>query len=190
MAKKVSDNEIKDMTVDWGKDTTNGNLPFSGQAVQDFIKRQFGTKVGTWCWSPNVDASNFYHIWGFATEEDKQTYLADPEGNASLLLANEALPISTVQGDSYGAYLFTDVSASKEFVVMDDVLKVNLRFSSVRNSGGDRLNMGEQGTLVIQRKTGNGDWQTVDERPNAIASSDYADTTSFTSVDQIGRAHV
>lgn len=183
MAKKVSDNEIKDMTVDWGKDTTNGNLPFSGQAVQDFIKRQFGTKVGTWCWSPNVDASNFYHIWGFATEEDKQTYLADPEGNASLLLANEALPISTVQGDSYGAYLFTDVSASKEFVVMDDVLKVNLRFSSVRNSGGDRLNMGEQGTLVIQRKTGNGDWQTVDERPNAIASSDYADTTSFTSVD-------
>lgn len=183
MAKKVSDNKIKDMTVDWGKDTTNGNLPFSGQAVQDFIKRQFGTKVGTWCWSPNVDASNFYHIWGFATEEDKQTYLADPEGNASLLLANEALPISTVQGDSYGAYLFTDVSASKEFVVMDDVLKVNLRFSSVRNSGGDRLNMGEQGTLVIQRKTGNGDWQTVDERPNAIASSDYADTTSFTSVD-------
>lgn len=183
MAKKVSDNEIKDMTVDWGKDTTNGNLPFSGQAVQDFIKRQFGTKVGTWRWSPNVDASNFYHLWGFATEDDKQAYLADPEGNASLLLANEALPISTVQGDSYGAYLFTDVSASKEFVVMDGVLKVNLRFSSVRNSGGDRLNMGEQGTLVIQRKTGNGDWQTVDERPNAIVSSDYADTTSFTQVD-------
>ena len=182
MAKKTSPNSITSLADNWANDAANG-LPFSGQAVQDFIKKQFGSKVGTWCWSPNVDASNFYHIWGFATEADKQAYLADPEGNASLLLANEALPISTVQGDSYGAYLFTDVSASKEFVVMDGVLKVNLRFSSVRNSGGDRLNMGEQGTLVIQRKTGSGDWQTVDERPNAIASSDYADTTSFTQVD-------
>lgn len=100
MSKKTSPNSITSLSEDWANDAANG-LPFSGQAVQDFIKSQFGSKVGCWCWSSSPDASNFYHLWGFATEADKTAYLADPEGSAALLLVNEALPISTVQGDSY-----------------------------------------------------------------------------------------
>lgn len=186
MAKKTSPNNITSLTDDWANDAANG-LPFSGQAVQDFIKKQFGSKVGTWCWSPTVDASNFYHIWGFATEADKQAYLADPDGNASLLLANEALPISTVQGDSYGAYLFTDAGVATDYVVSGDKMTVNLRFSAVRNSSGDRLNVGVPGTLVIQRKTASSDWTTVETRKDVLTSTDYADTTAYTSVD-IGSA--
>ena len=124
MAKSTSPNSITSLSEDWGKDAANG-LPFSGQAVQDFIKSQLGSKVGCWCWSTNPDASNFYHLWGFATEADKEAYITAPEDNADLLLVNEALPISTVQGDSYGAYLWTTVSSTNEFIVSGDTLKVS-----------------------------------------------------------------
>lgn len=96
MAKKTSPNSITSLSQDWGKDTAN-NLPYSGQAVQDFIKKQFKGKVGFVCWSTNIDASNNYHLWGFASEDDCTKYKADPEGNAALLLVDEALPISNAE---------------------------------------------------------------------------------------------
>lgn len=183
MAKKTSTNAISSLDDDWGKDSAN-NLPYSGQAVQDFIKRQFGGKCGYLCWSTSVDASNFYHLWGFATKDDATTYMADPEGNAGLLLVNEALPISTVQGDSYGAYLFGDVKSSTDYVVSGSSFTVPLRFCSVRTSNGERLNVNAQGTLVIQRSTDGGStWTTVETRKGAINSSDYSDTTTFVDVE-------
>ena len=182
MAKSTSPNSIKSLSDDWGKDAANG-LPYSGQAVQDFIKAQFGTKIGCWCWSSSPDASNFYHLWGFATEADKEAYITAPEDNADLLLVNEALPISTVQGDSYGAYLWTTVSSTNEFIVSGDTLKVKLRFAGVRTNNGERLNMGSNGTLIIQRKTASTDWTTIDTRVDAMGSTDYADTENYTEVD-------
>ncbi len=185
MAKKTSPNSIENLTQSWGNDPANG-LPFSGQAVEDFIKSQLGgisKKIGCWCWSSSPDASNFYHLWGFASEADKTAYLADPEGSAALLLVNEALPISTVQGDSYGAYLWTDVSSTNEFVVNGSNLKVKIRFSAVRTSSGERINLGMPGTLIVQRKTSNSDWTTVATRTDALASTDYADTANYTEVE-------
>ena len=44
--KKYSDNPISSLNDDWGNDPKDGNLPFSGKAVQDFIKSQLGEKVG------------------------------------------------------------------------------------------------------------------------------------------------
>ena len=182
MSKKTSDNSITSLSQDWANDTANG-LPFSGKAVQDFIKAQFGSKVGCWCWSTSPDASNFYHLWGFATEEDKTAYLADPDGSAALLIVNEALPISTVQGDSYGAYLWTDVSTSNEFIVNGSSMKINLRFAAVRASNGDRINLGSAGTLIVQRKTASTDWTTVATKTDILPSTDYADTTNYASVE-------
>ena len=37
---RISENSINSLTTDWGKDESNG-LPYSGKAVQDFIKSQF-----------------------------------------------------------------------------------------------------------------------------------------------------
>lgn len=190
MAKKISENAIPDINADWGKDASNG-LPYSGQAVQTFIKDTMKSldssikkKVGWWCWSTNIDASNFYHLWGFASEDDCTKYKSDPEANASLLLVNEALPISTVQGDSYAAYLFSDVKVGTDYVVSGTDFNVNLRFSAVRTSSGDRLNFGANGSLTIQRSTDGGStWSNVDTLEGLLSSHDYS--TSSTDYDKV-----
>ena len=61
MTNKVSANSINSLDDDWGKDASN-NLPYSGQAVQMFLKKQIKSKIGYQCWSTSVDASNFYHL--------------------------------------------------------------------------------------------------------------------------------
>lgn len=72
MAKKVSENNIQSITEDWGRDTSN-DLPYSGAAVQKFIKDTFDTKVG--CFYYDV-SSNRYLV--FANESKKNEYLNNP----------------------------------------------------------------------------------------------------------------
>lgn len=189
MAKKISENAIPDINADWGKDASNG-LPYSGQAVQTFIKKTLTAldsdmkkKVGWWCWSSTIDASNFYHLWGFASEDDATAYMADHEGNAGLLLFDEALPISTVQGDSFTAYLYTSLSKTSDIVTGDGKLVIPLRYCSVRTSNGDRLNMGAVGTLIIERSTDGNTWTKVETRTGVLPSTDYGDTENYASVD-------
>lgn len=190
MAKKISENAIPDINADWGKDASNG-LPYSGQAVQTFIKKTLTAldsdmkkKVGWWCWSSSVDASNFYHLWGFASEEDCTRYKADPEGNTALLLVNEALPISTVQGDSYSAYLFCNVSKAADVVVSGNKLTAKVRFCAVKVSNGERLNNGSVGTLIIERSTDGGIiWKVVETRKGALTSTDYSDENNYSDVE-------
>ena len=155
-------------------------------ALQKKLKAQdkeIGVKVGYLCWSTVPDASNYYHLWGFAKKEDYEKYVANPESEARLLLVDEALPISTVQGDSYGAYLFTSLQSTKDIVVSGSKLEIPLRFHAVRTSNGDRLNMGTAALLTIQRSTNNGEtWQTVDTRAAAIPSTEYSDTSTYTTI--------
>ena len=185
--KYLQDDPIPNLNTKWQVDDETA---YPGKRIEEFIKKQFGDietkfgkKYGAWCVSPTVDASNFYHIWFFATDDDKTAYLADPEGNASLRLSDEVIPISTVQGDSFGSYLFSDVLSTTNYVVSGGSFKIKLRFSSVRTSNGERLNMGARGGLVIQRKTGNGEWMTVDTRTEALSSMDYSNTTAFEEVE-------
>ena len=183
MTKKTSPNSITSLAQDWGNDASN-NLPYSGQAVQDFIKKQFGSKIGYVCWSTSVDASNNYHLWGFASEDDCTKYKADPEANASLLLVNEALPISTVQGDSYSAYLYCNVSKTADVVVSGSKLTAKVRFCAVKVSNGERLNNGSMGTLIIERSTDDGTtWKVVETRRGALTSTDYADENNYSDVE-------
>ena len=42
---KISENMIPDINADWGLDASN-NLPYSGEAVQEFIKRTLKQKYG------------------------------------------------------------------------------------------------------------------------------------------------
>lgn len=72
MAKKVSENDIQDMTQDWGLDTSN-NLPYSGAAVQKFIKEKLNSKMGYFHYDA---ASNRYLC--FADEASKDAYVANP----------------------------------------------------------------------------------------------------------------
>lgn len=186
---KISQNKIINvLTEDWGKDSRNG-LPYSGKAVREALQsilKEHDKKVGYYKWSPTIDSSNYYHLWGFRNEADYKAYAAGDKEDASikaLLLVDEALPINTVQGDSYGAYLFSTIGTTNNIVVSGDSLEVSLRFHAVRNSNGDRLNVGSNGTLVIQRKTSTSSWATVGTMEDVLPSTDYSDDKTYTKVD-------
>ena len=49
---KISENRIPDINADWGLDTENG-LPYSGKAVQEFIKDTFKSKFGYFHYDEN-----------------------------------------------------------------------------------------------------------------------------------------
>ena len=156
----------------------------TGTEIEAFIKAQFNGNVGYFRWSSQIDSSNNYHLEGFASADDAALYDSDPETYGSLMLIDAQLPISTVQGDSYGAYLFTNADTTANIVVAERELSIPLRFHAVRNSNGERLNMGAKGTLQIQRSMDNGStWTTVGTLAGAIDSTDYSNTTTYTNIE-------
>ena len=206
MAKKVTiqgSNLLQNLNDDWGGvNNSQGSVtPYSGQGastpvpagaewgmnrgeVERFIKERFKGAVGFLTWSDNVDPSNFYHLLGFATEADYELWNEDSELHSDLKLVDIPLQISTVQGDSYGAYLFTSADTTANIVVAERELSIPLRFHAVRNSNGERLNMGAKGTLQIQRSMDNGStWTTVGTLAGAIDSTDYSNTTTYTNIE-------
>lgn len=78
---KVSSNSIVSLSDDWGLDSTS-NLPFSGAAVQSFIKSYLGA-VSKAAW---FNPANYTMYW-FATENDKETYIADPSQTSLVLFS-------------------------------------------------------------------------------------------------------
>lgn len=86
MAKKISENMIPNKNADWAYDESNG-LPYSGNAVQSFIKDELQGRMGTLYY----DQSNERYL-AFADNIDKETYLADPTNNATLVLATWDAP--------------------------------------------------------------------------------------------------
>ena len=84
MAKKISENTIPDIHADWGNDERNG-MPYSGSAVQAFIKSQLSGKFGVLYFD---NASNSYKC--FASEEDRDAYVDDPDNNAGKVLGSFA----------------------------------------------------------------------------------------------------
>ena len=84
MAKqKYSPNEIPDIHADWGQDTTDSEKrPFSGQAVQDFVKDTFNSKIG---YQKFYETDNTYKY--FASQEMAELYDSNPEEYANLVIA-------------------------------------------------------------------------------------------------------
>lgn len=72
MAKKVSENEILNMSQDWAYDVSNG-LPYSGRSIQKFIKENFESKMGYF----HYDTSSNRYLC-FADEDSKDQYVANP----------------------------------------------------------------------------------------------------------------
>ena len=187
---KISLNSIIDVVREaWNRDSRNG-LPYSGKAVREAIQSKLGEleekKIGYFAWSDTIDSSNNYHLWGFKSKEDYEAYkVGDKEDDEikALLLIDIALPISTVQGDSYAAYLFTTLSATKNIIVSENKLEIPLRFHAVRITNGERLNVGSKGTLVVQRKSGTSGWITVGEISEALDSTDYSNTEEYKTFD-------
>lgn len=85
---KFSENMIPDINADWGLDASN-NLPYSGEAVQEFIKRTLKQKYGFF----HYDESNNRYLV-FSDEQSKDLYLSDKEKYSDLLLSSFDAPFN------------------------------------------------------------------------------------------------
>ena len=84
--KKYSPNSISSLNEDWGLDAKDSEQrPFSGQAVQDFIKGQFNTKVGYVAYDKD---SNRYML--FASEDTYNEYKTDSDKTELVIGSFEA----------------------------------------------------------------------------------------------------
>ena len=86
---KISTNKITSLQEDWGSDSRNG-LPYSGQAVQDFIKE--GIATANAAYSGRAGASYFdpslYTQYFFKDEQDKDEWLS---GGSDSLIVSQTL---------------------------------------------------------------------------------------------------
>ena len=83
MAKtKYSPNPIPNINANWGEDLNDTDRrPYSGEAVQNFIKSELGKKVGY----RYEDYENDRYLY-FSSAEDCDLYLSDPENYSELLM--------------------------------------------------------------------------------------------------------
>ena len=110
----ISTNRIPNINADWGKDSENG-LPYSGEAVQEFIKEQLQSKFGYFYYDEN---NNRYLV--FTNEDAKNKYFSDPENNKDLLLSSFDAPFNysariEMITKSYNAVLIGTTGNSLEF---------------------------------------------------------------------------
>lgn len=178
---KYYDGEITRDT-DWGGDASTENQPVSGGRVQEWLKNEINGKYGVIRMSATINEQNFYSLEMFATKADEELYDNDPDTYAGLL-TRVTIPISTVQGDSYGALLSTSIPMN-DIVVVDGKLEVPLNFRAIRYSQGQGINEGARGTLTIQRSTDEGkSWNEVARLENVLTSREPSDSTTMEEVD-------
>lgn len=183
MAKvNVVDKEIPNIDTAWQIDPSNA---YSGKRVEEFIKRQFGTKVGYVYRTAEKQDDGNYHLQFFATEETYNTWASDKDAHADLLLGDVVIPEGGggQMTASYYDGLYTNTSTTG-YVTTDGTFKVEIRFTSqlhnpVNNTDEDT---GNAGTLVIQRRSSDTEsWQTVGKL--SISSSPASETTTWQTVD-------
>lgn len=92
---KLSPNNIHDLTQNWGHDDET-NLPFSGEAVQTFIK-SFLRNVTKAAWFDTTTATMFF----FASEEDRDVFISDP--------SQTTLPVFSCQMNFSGTLYRVDI---------------------------------------------------------------------------------
>ena len=153
----------------------------SGLEVENYIKQEFGTKYGHLRFVFD-ESTSFYNVEAFASEEDAKLYDEDKEANASLRLLNEALPISTVQGDAYTARLGTSLPNTANIVVTDNNLNVPLNFRAIKITQIGNENAGYTGTLVVERSTDGSTWNVAGSIPNVLLSKGVDDTDTYQDV--------
>ena len=181
MAKgRIIDEVITSLAQAWGGTDANGKWAFDFARIEDFIKAQFGTKVGDFR-TTSPDANNFIHILCFATKADASTYDSDPTEGLSLVVKDLTIPISTASVDSYVGTLTIDRSTSTQYLVKDDdSFEVEMRFNAkhIIAATSQQEAMSGSGTLIIERSPNGSTWTQIMSQTIAASDSDsgYTDT--------------
>ena len=180
--KYLQDDPIPDLDAAWQVDEETA---YPGKRVEEFIKRQFGTKVGYVYRTPEKQDDGNYHLQFFATEEDYNMWAADKDAHSELLLGDVVLPEGGGGQVSASYYdgLYTNTSTTG-YVTTDGTFKVEMRFTSqlhnpVNNTDEDT---GNSGVLVIQRRASDTEsWQTVGKQ--SVSSTPASETTTWQTID-------
>ena len=176
MAKKVIqavDEKIPSIETAWDIDETHS---YKGTRVEEFIKGELRGKVGYQVIPSTKQDDGFYHVWGFYSKESYDKYMEDKQANASLLLFDNTIPISTDKGVTYSARLYTSAKLNSPVVVIEKKHEVGLRFCGILSENSEIQNAGIMGTLTFQLSTNGGaTWSTVGTEN--IVSRDTTDET-------------
>ena len=167
--------------TDWGGDASTENQPVSGGRVQEWLKNEINGKFGVIRMSATINEQNFYSLEMFSTKEDEQLYDEDNEKYEGLV-TRVTIPISTVQGDSFTAFLSTTLPQN-DIVVSDGELKVLFNYRAIRYTQGVANNEGALGTLIVQTSRDNGStWKEAGREENVLKSKEPNDTESVDEV--------
>lgn len=142
MAQKYSNNEIRNLGEDWGRDTRDEKYrPFSNGAVQRFIKKQFQEQINSL--------------------EDKIGWLRFEGGRIVMYNQQDGTPIGSIllSGTIYAIDLQTD-TASNFYVLTTDVSKtINITPSSKSGTlGGTLVDFVEDYDWILSLDSGTGEW--------------------------------
>ncbi|MCI6119836.1 MAG: hypothetical protein MR717_11260, partial [Prevotella sp.] len=148
----------------------------SGQEVREFLQKELSAKVGYQVIPATKQDDGFYHIWGFYSKESYDKYMEDKQANASLLLFDNTIPISTDKGVTYSARLYTSANLNSPVVVIEKKHEVGLRFCGIMAENSEIQNAGIMGTLTFQQSTNGGTSWSVVGTENII-SRDTTDET-------------
>lgn len=197
MSKKVSYNEIQDSTIDWGMDEATG-LPFSGQSVQNFLRKHTqmavdnkANKIEAIAWDP----ATMSHLL-FSSITNYEEWLESGDNS----LAKQIIPfqiagrqkrirIATLDGSTTFYYTTENTTAeitvaiqlqSKEIAdaVWDDENQDTFVTVAI-----DRGNSGKWTDIVSNKRVPCGENYTVDVR-NYLAAGQ--NRVRFTAIDEAG----
>lgn len=136
----ISYNEIPDLQEDWGYDKKNG-LPYSGQSVQDFIKKMIGQTI-----------NDIGMKYGAVSYESGAIRFYDQEGGSQLGAV-------TITGTSYSVSVATNTQSSNITVLTsDDVYPIVLTptTTSMEFGSAEQTPYPEDYTFKIEIDAGNG----------------------------------
>ena len=165
---KISNNDIRNINEDWGLDPRT-NLPYSGRAVQKFIKDTFNDKIGASYFDGDI-AMMYY----FRTEEDKEKWLN--KRDASLVVSS--MPFS----DKINAIQIINktTGVSKDgiiyFTTNSEIANIIFSFKSIEKTltGSDETELLEDFYVSIDIDSGNvGNYVGVADRAYVKNSNDF-----------------
>lgn len=197
MSKKVSYNEIQDSTIDWGMDEATG-LPFSGQSVQNFLRKHTQMavdnkedKLAAVAWDP----ATMSHLT-FNSIAKYEEWLNTGDNS----LAKQIIPfqiagrqkrirIATLDGST--TFYYTTESTTAEITVsilvqskeIADVVWEDEQQDTFVTVAIDRGNSGKWTDIVSNKRVPCGENYTVDVR-NYLAAGQ--NRVRFTAIDEAG----
>ena len=197
MSKKVSYNEIKDATIDWGRDEENG-LPYSGQSVQNYLRKHTqmavdnkNNKIESIAWDPSTmshlifDSAEKYQEWLDSGDNSlaKQIVPFQIAGRQKRILINALDGSTTFYYTTESTTANITVSIKLQSKEIDDVLWEDETQDTFVTVAVDRGNSGMWTDVVSNKRVPYGENLTVDVRSYLAAGTNRV---RFTAIDELG----